>query len=123
MPFDAIACLRSVDYAEWKAIGKGLVSAARVAPDGRIGVTLDLKERLPDLPEDHAPQVAEFGVDEGNWQKYPSMSIVIMIVGSRGGWRARSSQAALADGTILQVTFSPSSRLGRDCTPMDIAYG
>ncbi|KAL1716746.1 glycosyltransferase family 1 protein [Schizophyllum commune] len=73
-----------INYAEWKAIGKGLVSAARVAPDGRIGVTLDLKERLPDLPEDHAPQVSEFGVDEGNWQKYPSMSIVIMIVGSRG---------------------------------------
>ena len=63
-----------------------MVSAARVAPDGRIGVTLDLKERLPDLPEDHAPQVAEFGVDEGNWQKYPSMSIVIMIVGSRGAY-------------------------------------
>ena len=99
------------------------MSAARVAPDGRIGVTLDLKERLPDLPEDHAPQVAEFGVDEGNWQKYPSMSIVIMIVGSRGGWRARSLQAAFADGTILQVTFSPSSRLGRDCTAMDIASG
>ncbi|KAL1740842.1 glycosyltransferase family 1 protein [Schizophyllum fasciatum] len=74
----------NIDYAEWKAIGKGLVSAARVAPDGRIGVTLDLKEKLPDLPEDHAPQVAEFAVDEGNWQTYPRMSIVIMIVGSRG---------------------------------------
>ncbi|TRM59795.1 glycosyltransferase family 1 protein [Schizophyllum amplum] len=74
----------NINYSEWKAIGKGLASAARVAPDGRIGVTLDLKESLPDLPEDHAYQVAEFGVDEGNWQSYPKMSIVIMIVGSRG---------------------------------------
>lgn len=46
-------------------------------------ISLDLKERLPDLPENHAREVKEFGVDE-KWQDYPPMNIVIMIVGSRG---------------------------------------
>ncbi|KAL1723971.1 hypothetical protein EV715DRAFT_245583 [Schizophyllum commune] len=73
-----------IDYAEWKADGKGLSSAARVARDGRINVSLKLKRKLPDLPEDYAPVVDEFAVDKGRWFDCPPLSIVIMIVGSRG---------------------------------------
>ncbi|PBK62940.1 UDP-Glycosyltransferase/glycogen phosphorylase [Armillaria solidipes] len=39
--------------------------------------------RTPDLPEDHAPDVKEFAVDR-EWNRFPKMNIVIMIVGSRG---------------------------------------
>lgn len=52
-------------------------------PDGRIAVSLDLKKKLPDLPKDYANPVREFAVDE-EWHTAPPMSIVIMIVGSRG---------------------------------------
>ncbi len=54
-----------------------------IAPDGRISVSLNLKHELPDLPEDHAPDVKEFAVDR-EWKRFPMMNIVIMIVGSRG---------------------------------------
>lgn len=57
---------------------------ARVLPDGRIVISLDLKQKLPDLPEDHAQDIREFAVDKTEWKKYPSLNIVIMIVGSRG---------------------------------------
>ncbi|KAF9464545.1 glycosyltransferase family 1 protein [Collybia nuda] len=73
-----------INYAEWVSTGKGLSSFARVTPDGRIVVSLDLKQKLPDLPKDHARDVKEFAVDETEWKKYPPMNIVIMIVGSRG---------------------------------------
>ncbi|KIY46560.1 glycosyltransferase family 1 protein [Fistulina hepatica ATCC 64428] len=65
-------------------MGKGLASVARVEPDGRISITLDLKKHLPDLPQDHAPDVDEVGTDAKHWNSYPAMSIVVMIVGSRG---------------------------------------
>ncbi|KAF5392333.1 hypothetical protein D9757_001426 [Collybiopsis confluens] len=65
-------------------MGNGLHSRARVESDGRIVVYLDLKQQLPDLPPEYAPEVQEFGVDKAEWMIYPSMSIVIMIVGSRG---------------------------------------
>jgi sterol 3beta-glucosyltransferase len=74
----------SINYAEYIATGSGLYSKARVEPDGRIVISLDLKQRLPDLPPDYAPEVQEFGVDKSKWMEYPSMCIVIMIVGSRG---------------------------------------
>ncbi|KAF5363175.1 hypothetical protein D9758_008390 [Tetrapyrgos nigripes] len=73
------------DYINFTAIGRGLSSFARVEPDGRINVSLDLKKSLPDLPPDYAKAVEQFGVDTREWQKFPGpMSIVIMIVGSRG---------------------------------------
>ncbi|KAJ3732112.1 glycosyltransferase family 1 protein [Lentinula guzmanii] len=73
-----------IDYVEYTQTGKGLFSKARIDPDGRIVVSLDLKQQLPDLPPDYAPEVHEFGIDKSKWMKYPSMNIVIMIVGSRG---------------------------------------
>lgn len=72
------------DYAEYVQTGKGLFSKARIDPDGRIIISLDLKRQLPDLPPDYAPEVHEFGIDKSKWMEYPSMNIVIMIVGSRG---------------------------------------
>ncbi|KAG6852494.1 hypothetical protein C0991_011514 [Blastosporella zonata] len=72
------------DYAEWKSTGKGLNSMARVTDDGRIVISLDLAQNLPDLPKDYARDVEEFAVDEAEWKQYPNLNIVIMIVGSRG---------------------------------------
>ncbi|KAG6918563.1 hypothetical protein DXG01_013362 [Tephrocybe rancida] len=73
-----------INYAEWKSMGKGLNSVARVTDDGRIVISLDLAQKLPDLPKDYARDVKEFAVDETEWKQYPSLNIVIMIVGSRG---------------------------------------
>lgn len=47
-------------------------------------VSLDLKQKLPDLPKDYAKEVNEFAVDAQAWQDVPRLNIVIMIVGSRG---------------------------------------
>ncbi|PBK62939.1 glycosyltransferase family 1 protein [Armillaria solidipes] len=72
-----------ISYGKYIAAGKGLVSSAFITADGRISVSLDLKHKLPDLPEDHALDVKEFAVDR-EWRRFPKMNIVIMIVGSRG---------------------------------------
>ncbi|KAK0227822.1 UDP-Glycosyltransferase/glycogen phosphorylase [Armillaria fumosa] len=72
-----------ISYGKYIAAGKGLVSSAFITPDGRISVSLDLKQKLPDLPEDHALDVKEFAVDR-EWRRFPKMNIIIMIVGSRG---------------------------------------
>ncbi|KAK0441415.1 UDP-Glycosyltransferase/glycogen phosphorylase [Armillaria borealis] len=72
-----------ISYGRYIAAGKGLRSSAFIAPDGRISVSLNLKHELPDLPEDHGPDVKEFAVDR-EWNRFPKMNIVIMIVGSRG---------------------------------------
>ena len=47
-------------------------------------ISLDLRQKLPDLPEDYAKEVNEFAVDAQAWQDVPRLNIVIMIVGSRG---------------------------------------
>ena len=47
-------------------------------------ISLDLKRKLPDLPEDYAKEVNEFAVDARAWRDVPCLNIVIMIVGSRG---------------------------------------
>jgi len=79
------ALTRSVlDYSQYKSIGKGLSSFAHVDEDGRIVISLDLAQKLPDLPENYAPDVEEFAVDTKEWRDVPCMTIVIMIVGSRG---------------------------------------
>ena len=82
--------------------GRGLDSSARITEDGRITVALDLKQALPDLPSGYANSVREFAIDpqlkektqetpsgleiggitEGG--KVPRLSVLIMIVGSRG---------------------------------------
>lgn len=67
-------------------MGKGLASSAEVTPDGRIVISIDLKKKLPDLPKDYANPVREFAIDKSDWSGAPPMSIVIMIVGSRGTW-------------------------------------
>ncbi|CAE6434488.1 unnamed protein product [Rhizoctonia solani] len=74
----------AINYASYKALGKGLTSSANMTPDGRIVITLDLHKKLPDLPKDYANPVREYAVDRVDWRVAPPMSIVIMIVGSRG---------------------------------------
>lgn len=43
-----------------------------------------MKKKLPDLPKDYARDVKEDGIDTKGFDSPPRMSIVIMIVGSRG---------------------------------------
>ncbi|KAG8692141.1 hypothetical protein FRC09_011426, partial [Ceratobasidium sp. 395] len=74
----------AINYAAYKAIGKGLSSSARVTEDGRIVISLDMKKKLPDLPRDYANPVREYAIDKEDWHTAPPMSVVIMIVGSRG---------------------------------------
>ncbi|CCO30407.1 hypothetical protein BN14_04436 [Rhizoctonia solani AG-1 IB] len=49
----------AINYATYKALGKGLSSSANMTPDGRIVITLDLHKKLPDLPKDYANPVRE----------------------------------------------------------------
>ncbi|EPQ50593.1 UDP-Glycosyltransferase/glycogen phosphorylase [Gloeophyllum trabeum ATCC 11539] len=74
------------DYSHYQSVGEGLASTATLDEDGRIVVSFDLQKKLPDLHEDHAPEVDEFAVDTEAWKtrNVPKLSIVIMIVGSRG---------------------------------------
>ena len=101
-----------IDYSQYALSGRGLDSSARITEDGRITVTLDLKQALPDLPSGYANDVQEFAIDpqlkgkteetpfglgiedltEGG--KIPRLSIVLMIVGSRG-WSFDSTQLYL----------------------------
>ncbi|CAA7270416.1 unnamed protein product [Cyclocybe aegerita] len=74
---------RSIDYSEYISKGKGLKSVASLRRDGRISVLFDLKDKVPDIPNDHARDIEEFGVDQ-QWRDCPILNIVIMIVGSRG---------------------------------------
>lgn len=74
----------AINYAAYKAVGKGLASSAEVTSDGRILISLDLKKELPDLPKDYANPVREYAIDKKDWSEAPPMSVVIMIVGSRG---------------------------------------
>ncbi|VDB99463.1 unnamed protein product [Peniophora sp. CBMAI 1063] len=73
-----------IKYAEYIASGEGLASSARVLEDGRISVSLNLKKALPELPADYAQDVKEFAIDKKDYTAVPALSIVIMIVGSRG---------------------------------------
>ena len=87
----------SIDYSQYELSGRGLDSSARITEDGRITVALDLKQALPDLPSGYANSVREFAIDpqlKGRTEETPSglteggkiprLSIVLMIVGSRG---------------------------------------
>ncbi|KAJ7118977.1 glycosyltransferase family 1 protein [Mycena epipterygia] len=100
------------NFAEYKAFGKGLASTARVLPDGRIVISLDLKQKLPDLPEDHARDVQEFAVDKTEWKNYPSMNLVIMIVGSRGDVQpyVALGKLLLADGHRVRIASHETFR-------------
>ncbi|KAJ7765789.1 glycosyltransferase family 1 protein, partial [Mycena metata] len=100
------------NYAEYKASGKGLSSMARVLPDGRIVISLDLKQKLPDLPADYARDIQEFGVDKSEWKKYPSLNIVIMIVGSRGDVQpyVALGKLLLADGHRVRIATHETFR-------------
>ncbi|KAJ7577401.1 hypothetical protein C8J56DRAFT_366855 [Mycena floridula] len=77
---------QDLDYSQYHSTGNqgGLSSAACVTQDGRISVIFDTKTKLPELPQNYAPDVKEFAVDEEEWHNFPRMNIVIMIVGSRG---------------------------------------
>ncbi|CUA72150.1 Sterol 3-beta-glucosyltransferase UGT80A2 [Rhizoctonia solani] len=80
----SISTSPAINYASYKALGKGLTSSANMTPDGRIVITLDLHKKLPDLPKNYANPVREYAVDRVDWHVAPPMNIVIMIVGSRG---------------------------------------
>ncbi|KAF7975026.1 hypothetical protein HWV62_10657 [Athelia sp. TMB] len=103
-----------INYAEWKSTGKGLASFARVGEDGRIVVSIDLKQKLPDLPKDYAKDVQEFGVDEGQHasRDVPAMNIVIMIVGSRGDVQpyVALGQALKKDGHRIRIATHETFR-------------
>lgn len=75
-----------LEYAEYVASGTGLASSAHVLEDGRISISLNLKKALPELPPDYAQDVQEFAIDKKDYAAVPALSIVIMIVGSRGTW-------------------------------------
>ncbi len=63
--------------------GKNLSTKANIHDDGRVNLSLACQNELQDLPDDHARPVREYAVDS-NWGDCPPLSIVIMIVGSRG---------------------------------------
>ncbi|KAJ3889776.1 glycosyltransferase family 1 protein [Lentinula edodes] len=111
--FSSHVTISFTDYAEYVQTGKGLFSKARIDPDGRIIISLDLKRQLPDLPPDYAPEVHEFGIDKSKWMEYPSMNIVIMIVGSRGDVQpyVALGKRLLRDGHRIRIashaTFRP----------------
>ncbi|KAJ3506956.1 hypothetical protein NLJ89_g6575 [Agrocybe chaxingu] len=73
-----------INYSQYVSQGKGLTSVASISQDGRISVRFDLKDTdsIPDISR-NLTDVEEFAVDQ-EWRDYPSMNIVIMIVGSRG---------------------------------------
>ena len=87
-----------IDYSQYALSGRGLDSSARITEDGRITVALDLKQALPDLPSGYANSVREFAVDpqlktkaegtptglESRGGTIPQLTVVVMIVGSRG---------------------------------------
>ncbi|KAF5318012.1 hypothetical protein D9619_012250 [Psilocybe cf. subviscida] len=77
----------AINYSEYVSQGNGLDSVARCNPDGRISLTFDFKNDAPqDLaqPRHNTHEFEEFAVETGEWTACPAMSIVIMIVGSRG---------------------------------------
>ncbi|KAG8698648.1 hypothetical protein FRC08_005788, partial [Ceratobasidium sp. 394] len=84
IPIGSIQTNPAINYAAYKAMGKGLASSAEVTPDGRIVISLDMKKALPDLPRDYANPVREYAIDKEDWHTAPAMNVVIMIVGSRG---------------------------------------
>ncbi|KAF9533640.1 glycosyltransferase family 1 protein [Crepidotus variabilis] len=75
--------LDSSRFTEHLIEGRGLDSIASIGPDGKISLRLDLKELAKEVPDDHAANVIEFATDF-KWRECPSLSILIMIVGSRG---------------------------------------
>ncbi|KAG8868418.1 hypothetical protein FRC20_003433 [Serendipita sp. 405] len=81
------------DHSSYSSYGRGLESHAKVTQDGRLNIRMNIKKNLPDLPSNYANPIREFAVDpalsrpvtgprEGGL--VPKLSIVIMIVGSRG---------------------------------------
>ena len=68
--------------------GHGLASTAHMRQDGRIGISLALKTQLPALGPGLPPPYVEHEMEDlvhaGQLRRVPPMSIVIMIVGSRG---------------------------------------
>jgi sterol 3beta-glucosyltransferase len=89
----AMTDISTIDPALYKSSGKGLKSSVNISEEGRINVSMHFNKRLPDLPPHYAHPVREFAVDhsfanptvgvrEGG--TVPRMSIVVMIVGSRG---------------------------------------
>ncbi|EJD52863.1 UDP-Glycosyltransferase/glycogen phosphorylase [Auricularia subglabra TFB-10046 SS5] len=80
------------DYTTFTSSGPGLASGATVTTEGRIQFTLDVKKPLPPLPlqahpvEEFAvdPTIASSDIEESERANVPRMSIVIMLVGSRG---------------------------------------
>ena len=121
----------TIDYARYSSFGKGLSSIASLSPDGCIDLSLDLKKDLPELPKDYAREVAEFGVDKREWSHYPHMNIVIMIVGSRGGFRQhlekslhwktsfdRRCSTIRGPGEGIAKGWAPHT----DCEPRDLSF-
>ncbi|KAL7410756.1 hypothetical protein BDY24DRAFT_398395 [Mrakia frigida] len=82
----------NTDWSTYKLSGSGLASLAKLSPDGRIVIDLNLKKHLPDLPADYAQEVYEPAVEKergekkggDKWGGVPKLNVLLMIVGSRG---------------------------------------
>ena len=97
-------------------MGRGLDSRARIDPDGSIVISLNVKESLPDLTSDHADEVEEFAVDKSRQGQVPKMSIVVMIVGSRGTRRILSSLVFCVLIFVQKGDVQPYVALGKKLT-------
>ena len=49
-----------------------------------MSVHFEFKENIPQMSEIRAHTVEEFAIDRKGWKECPKLSIVIMVVGSRG---------------------------------------
>lgn len=90
--FDGWSDIIRSGYTELSSQGKNLSTNAKVHTDGRINLSLACARELPELPHNHTWPVAEPAIDV-NWRSCPRMSVVIMIVGSRGGLSSNSEGA------------------------------
>ncbi|KAH8831439.1 UDP-Glycosyltransferase/glycogen phosphorylase [Flagelloscypha sp. PMI_526] len=102
-----------LNYSQWSSYGRGLKSLVRMTGDGRLSISLHLKNKLPEIPSDaRSLLVVEDGVDPTAWSKPPALQIVIFLVGSRGDIQPYIALAKLlkADGHRIRIatheTFS-----------------
>ncbi|GHJ85209.1 hypothetical protein NliqN6_1611 [Naganishia liquefaciens] len=125
---------KSQDPRSIETSGPGLQSKAELKGDGTIGVTLDAKTEIPDLPPDYALPVQEYGIDSSRPLRVPSLNIVIMIVGSRGdvqpylaaaleliktyGHRVRIATHDVFESFVLEQAAHLNGRMNRQGKPL-----
>lgn len=97
-------------YDELAVSGPGADSRVAIDDRGRLDMYIDIKGDLrerqldEDMPDDYAPEVREYAVDQEG-AECPPLSIVIFVVGSRGESSSRRSPL-LRDEEIVITTES-----------------